>query len=136
MDYPPKRNEMASKDTSRGTKDLVLYVAIAIILVIVVWIFSIHQARTGGSPNLPLKWIGFAGMTAIVFGYAIRTCRRLWGNQRFWLLLSLFLAVHSGVGVFVLATVSAVPLVFYAVLTGLEYVLLTAYLGFFLRSVK
>jgi hypothetical protein len=77
-------------------------VAIAVLIVAAAWMFAMHQARTGGSPNLPLKWLGFAGMTAIVFGNAIRACRRLWGKQRFWLFLGLFFAVHSGLGVLVL----------------------------------
>jgi hypothetical protein len=109
-------------------------VAIAVLITISVWMFAIHQARTGGSPNLPLKWLGFAGMTAIIFGYAIRACRRSWGKQKFWVLLGLFFAVHSGLGVFVLLRVATVPLVLYAVLTGIEYVVLASYLGFFLDS--
>lgn len=57
-------------------KEWLLYVAIAVLIVVSVWMFALHQARTGGSPNLALKWLGFAGMTAIVFGYAIRASRR------------------------------------------------------------
>jgi hypothetical protein len=49
-------------------------------------------------------------------------------------LLGLFFAVHSGLGVFVLLRVPTVPLVLYAVLTGIEYVVLAACLGFFLDS--
>jgi Na+/melibiose symporter-like transporter len=128
------RNQMPRQGRSGRIKDWLLYVVIAVLIVISVWMFAMHQARTGGSPNLPLKWLGFAGMTAIVFGYAIRACRRSWGKQKFWVLLGLFFAVHSGLGVFVLLRVPTVPLVLYAVLTGIEYVVLAAYLGFFLDS--
>jgi hypothetical protein len=110
-------------------KDWLLYVAIAVLIVISVWMFAMHQVRTGGSPNLPLKWLGFAGMTAVVFGYAIRACRRSWSEQKFWVLVGLFFAVHSILGVIVLTKVPTVPLVVYAILTGPEYVLLAAYLG-------
>lgn len=127
-----KRNEMPRQSRSGGIKDWLLYVAIAVLIVISVWMFAMHQARTGGSPNLPLKWLGFAGMTAIVFGYAIRAGRQSWRKQKFWALLGLFFAAHSGLGVFVLLRVPVVPLVLYAVLTGIEYVVLAAYLGFFL----
>ena len=123
---------MRQQIRSGKIKDWLLYVVIAVLIVISVWMFAVHQARTGGSPNLPLKWLGFAGMTAIVFGYAIRAGRRSWGRQRFWLFLSFFFAVHSGLGVLVLERISVVPLLLYAVLTGPEYVLLAAYLGFFL----
>lgn len=125
---------MPRQSRSGRTKDWLLYVAIAILIVISVWAFAIHQARTGGSPNLPLKWLGFAGMSVIVFGYAIRACRRLWGKQRFWLFLGLFFVVHSGLGVLVLLRVPTVPLVVYAVLTAVEYAVLAAYLGYFLDS--
>jgi len=54
--------------------------AIAVLIVTSVWMFAMHQARTGGSPNLPLKWLGFAGMTAIVFGYAIRAVSAVVGK--------------------------------------------------------
>jgi hypothetical protein len=121
---------------SRRIKDWLLYVGIAALITALVWMFAVHQAKTGGSPNLPLKWLGFAGMTAIVFGYAIRACRLSWGRERFWVLLGLFFVVHSGLGVLVLIRIATVPLVLYGVLTGIEYVVLAAYLGFFLDSTQ
>jgi len=39
-------------------KEWLLYMAFAVLIVISVWMFAMHQARTGGSPNLPLKWLG------------------------------------------------------------------------------
>jgi len=129
-----RRSRMPRQTSLERIKEWLLYMAFAVLIVISVWMFAMHQARTGGSPNLPLKWLGFAGMTAIVFGYAIRACRGSWGNQKFWVLLGLFFAVHSGLGVFVLLRVPTVALVLYAVLTGIEYVVLAACLGFFLDS--
>jgi len=123
---------MARQTRSGRIKDYLLYVAIAILIVISVWMFEKHQVRTGGSPNLPLKWLLFAGMTAIVFGYGSRACRRLWGKQKLWVLLGLLFAAHFGLGVLVLMNVPTVPLVLYAVLTGIEYVVLAVYLDFFL----
>jgi hypothetical protein len=95
--------------------------------------FALYQARRGGSPNLPLKWLGFAGMTAIVFGYALRACRRQWRKQRFWLFLGLFFGCHTALGVFVLFRLSTMPLVLYGAFTPIEYAFLTAYLGYFLN---
>jgi hypothetical protein len=100
------------------------------------FVFAFHQARTGGSPYLPLKWLGFAGMTAIVFGNAIRVCRRSWGRQKFWVLLGLFFAVHCGLGVFLLMRVLPAPWLFYGMLAAPEYVVLAVYLGFFLDSTR
>jgi hypothetical protein len=128
------RNHVHRQTRSGRIKDWLLYVGIALLIIISVWMFAMHQARTGGSPNLPLKWPGFAGMSAIVFGYAIRACRRSWAKQKFWVFLGLFFAVHSAVGVFVLLRVPIVPLVLYAVLTAIEYGVLATYLGYFLDS--
>ena len=123
-----------SHGKTRGgrAREFLLYLAIAISIVVLAFVFAFHQARTGGSPYMPLKWLGFAGMTAIVFGYAIRACRRLWGRPKFWVLLGLFFAVHSGLGVFLLMRVATAPWVLYGLLIGVEYLVLAAYLGFFL----
>jgi hypothetical protein len=125
----PRRQRRAGR-----IRDLLLYAANGVLIVAALWAFAVHQAKTGGSPILPLKWLGFAGMTAIVFGYAIRESRRSWGRQRFWLLLGLFFAMHSGLGVFVLMRVPTVPLILYGMLTGVEYVVLAVYLDYFLRA--
>lgn len=118
----------------RKARDWLLYVVIAILIVGMIGAFAVHDADTGRSHSLPLKWLGFAGTTAIVFGYAIRACRRSWRMRRFWLLLGLFFAAHLGLGVFVLTTVDRVALLSYVLLSGFEYAVLTAYLGFFLDS--
>lgn len=72
-------------------------------------------------------------MTAIVFGYAIRSCQPLWKTPKFWMFLGMFFIVHSALGVLVLARM-AVPLILYAMLTGVEYVVLAVYLDFFLDA--
>jgi cation transport ATPase len=118
---------------SNGVKDWLLYVAIAFLIVILVWAFAFHQAKTGGSPKLPLKWLDFAAMTAVVFGYAIRACRRLWRKQKFWLVLAVFFAVHCICGVFALKQIEVVPLAYFPVLIIVEYAILSASLGFFLN---
>ena len=119
---------MPHQQTRSGKiKDWLLYVTIAVLVVISAWMFAMHQARTGGSPNLPLKWLGFGGITAIVFGNAIRSCRRLWGRRKFWVLLGLFFAVHCGLGVVLLMRVATAPWALYAVLAGPEYVVLAMY---------
>ncbi len=131
-------SEPASQGKTRWgrARDFLLYVAIAISVVILAFAFAFHLAKTGGSPYSTLKWLGFAGITAIVFGNAIRSCRRLWGRRKFWVLLGLFFAVHSGLGVFLLMRVATAPWVLYALLAGPEYVVLALYLGFFLDSDK
>ncbi len=118
----------------RRVRDWLLYVVIAVLILAAAGAFGVYQAMSGGSPDLPLKWLGFVGMTAIVFGYAIHACRRSWRTHKFWLLLTTFFIVYSGLGVFVLTRVTSVPLILYGILTGIEYLLLAAYLGVFLDS--
>jgi len=113
-------------------RDWLLYVAIAVLIVMAAWMFAMHQVRTGRSTDLPLKWLGFAGMTGINFGYAIQAGLRSRARRKFWVLLGLALAVHCGVGIFVLLRVDVVPLLLYAVLAPIEYAVLTAYIDFFL----
>ena len=115
-------------------RDLLLYVAIASLIVAVIAAAAVHDARTGQPPIFSVKWLGFVGTTAIVFGYAIRGCRRSWRRRKFWWLLAAFFIAHLCVGVLVLTRVDGVALIYYAPLSGFEYALLTAYLGFFLDS--
>jgi hypothetical protein len=117
-------------------RDWLLYVAIAALLVIATWIFAAHQAGTGGSARLPLKWLGFAGMTGVVFGYAIKAGLRPQARRKFWVLLGLLFAVHCGVGVVVLLRVDVVPLLLYAVLGPIEYLALGACISSFLGKDK
>jgi len=110
--------------------DFFLYTVIAVVVFGSLATFAVHQARTGGSATLPLKWLGFAGMTAIVFGYAIREHRTLWRSRHFWLVIaSLFLA-HSIVGIVVLLNIHVVPLLLFGPLTGLEFGAIAASLAF------
>jgi hypothetical protein len=109
-----------------------LYTGIGVVILVTLTIFARYEAKTGGSPNLPLKWLGFGGLTAIVFGYAVRACRQFWKRQSFWWLLGGFCAAHFALGVCVLLKVQTVPMVLYALLTALEYAVLTAYLDYFL----
>jgi hypothetical protein len=98
-------------------------------MVAMIGAFAVHQADRSISSQLPLKWLGFVGTSAIVFGYAIRANRPFLRARKFWLFLFVFFLAHLGVGVLILARADTVPLSIYAVLTTLEYALLTAYLG-------
>lgn len=113
-------------------KDFLLYTAIGLAIVLAAVLFALHQVKIHGSPDLPLKWMGFAGMSAIVFGYAIRTNRASWRKPRFWRLLAAFSLVHFSLGFAVLSRIAAVPLIVYGALTGMEYLVLSIYIAFFL----
>ena len=123
----------ASKRISlRRLRDLLLYVAIGFAFV---WL-GFYQAKTAQTPGLPLKWLGFAGMTALVFGDAIQSARNRWRSARFWLVLTAFFVVQSCVGIVLLSRMAAVPLIVYVLLTPLNYLALESYLHLLLGSRK
>ena len=102
-------------------RDLVTYLIIAVGLVTAAGLFGIHQARTGGEPLLPMKWLGFAGLTGIVFGYAIHDSRAHWDDVRFRFVLGALFLVHLCVGVVLLLVLSSIPLLTFALLVPIEF---------------
>src|SRR5947209_17514807 len=128
------QNQMPMTTKSGRIKDWLLYLFIAVLVVTSLWLFAIHQAQTGSSAGLPLKWMGFVGMSAIVFGGAIRDSRQLWTRRRFWISITIFLALHCGLWIILLLRAPVVPMLLYAMWTGPEYLLLAAYLGYFADS--
>src|SRR5690242_20125545 len=99
-----------SRFHSMRNRDLVIYVGIAITVVMAMASFAIHQARTGAAPDLPLKWLGLIGLTAILFGYAIRNNRKNWSQPRFWGLVALLASVHFLLWIFLLIRIPVVPI--------------------------
>jgi hypothetical protein len=122
--------------TSGRVRDLMLYCVISLLIVAFALLFAFHQAKTGGSPYLPLKWIGFVGMSAIVFGYTIRNNRANWAKSKFWGLLVFFAVLHSILGLVILLQTPVVPMLFYGIATGIEYFVLALYLAYFLPKVS
>jgi hypothetical protein len=117
-------------------KDLLLYVMMAVVLYVAVWVFAGRVVAEGGSAEVPLKWIGFAAITAMVFGYTINVRRESWRSGRYWLLLTAFLTVHCCIGAAVLVRIDNVPLLLLALLGGVENHVLALYLALFMRSPK
>ena len=115
-------------------RDWLLYVAIAVLIVGLAVAYGAYQGLTGRHTDLPLKWLGFIAISALLFGYAIKASRRFWRTRKFWVILALFFVVHAGLGVFALTRVDKVPLILYPILGQIEYVLLALYLGYFLDS--
>src|SRR5437762_1936441 len=87
-------------------RDLLLYVGIAIVLYASIVVFAFHQAKTDQPPGLPMKWLGFAAMTAFVIGDAIRSSPRWRRRPRFWFLLCVFFVAQCGFGIAVLSAIT------------------------------
>ena len=130
-------NHPASKTHQRTfanrIRDLLLYTAIAALLVTVLLLYAAHQAKVRQAAGFPTKWLGFSIMTGLVFLNAFRSHKAHWKQRRFWALLALFSAVHFGVGAFAVSRLGEVGLIDFAFATLLEYFALAAYLDHFLE---
>ncbi len=118
----------------RRLRDLLLYCLIGILLVVVGGVYAVHQGRLGRTSGLPLKWLGFGIMSALVFGNAIRHSEPFWRSRRFWGPLVLFSILHFGLGFVVLLRLRQVGLIEFFFATLIENALLNAYLGRFLNQ--
>lgn len=84
-------------------------IATAFVLGLVAWAWYVPEERWVSS-----KWIGFAALTAVVFGYPLNWFRREWSCKRFWMYLGILLLLHTSVGVAILCAFTRVPLMFFA----------------------
>jgi hypothetical protein len=109
---------------------------IALLLLAAIWLYAKHTVAVGGSTELPTKWLGFLGITSLIFGYTVKASRRVWKSRRFWTLLVIFFVAHCGVGVAILARADKVPLLVFAFLGPAENELLTVFLSHFMQSAR
>jgi hypothetical protein len=121
-----------AQERSHRIRDLLLYIAIGTSIAVLAATLGIHQAKTGQNAGDLLKWIGFTVMTLLVFWWAVRAYRRFWANARFWRLLAIFVVVHVTLGTGLLLRTKTVSLFPFAVITPVEYIILSAYLSRFL----
>lgn len=125
-------NIMRSHRATRARlRDLVLYVLIGVLAVLGTGLYVLHQAKTHGSPNLPLKWMGFGAMSILVFGYAIRANRANWGKSEFWGPLAVFAFVHFALGLTLVSRLATLPMILLGPLFLAEYLALAIFLAYF-----
>ncbi len=128
--------QASHRTTLMKLKDLLLYCVIGVLVAGTAMLLGIYRARARLSPGLSVKWLGFAIMTAFVFGNAIRYSRPAWGSPKFWMLLVLFSILHFGLGFLVVSKLANVGLIHFALATPVEYFALTACLGQLLNHNK
>lgn len=97
-------------------------------------LYANYQLATKQDAGLPVKWIGFLIMTALVFGNAIRYSRPYRGSRKFWGLLALFLAIHFISGFLIVPKVTNVGLIHFAIATPVEYFALMGCLRWLLNA--
>ena len=106
--------------TLARVRDFALYIVIGVAIFGGAFWWALHQAKTGGSPNLPMKWIAFAAVTGIAFGYAIMGQRPNWRKPRLWAALGVLAIVHCALGILVIWRLSAFPVILMGPLAGGE----------------
>jgi len=112
--------------------DFLLYTIIALGVLAFGAIYAVHAVRTGEKGELPLKWIGLAGETAVVFGYCVRAMRSYWKRGRFWAGLLGFFAVHLAVCSALLLRVERLGLLWFVFIAYAEWLALAFFLAFLL----
>jgi len=87
----------------KRARDFLLYIVVGITVGLsIAW----YAWRSDGSgTELIGKWVGLAGETMILFGYAIRAHRRFVRRLSFWLVILALLGVHLSVFIVILSKV-------------------------------
>lgn len=119
---------MSSSHTVQSTKikDYAIYIAVGILIVVVITSLAYYEAKGGHTSGLPIKWLGFAIMTALVFGNIIRYAGALRRVPRFWIFLGVFSITHVVFGILILSRITETGLVQFAAATVIEYLILRA----------
>ncbi len=112
MKKPVQRNKL---------RDFSFYLLIAFGVVGFAVVYAINSARTGGNGQLPLRWIGLVGQTALTFGYPVAELRPLWRRRGFWAALGVMLAAHAVIFIGVLRHVRQWPLIYFVPVSFVEY---------------
>ena len=99
--------------------DLTLYVLIAVVVVASAGLYGVYQAKTGQKAGLPIKWVGFAVLTVIIFGYVLFDNRTFWHRPLFWGIVLVVLVVHLGLGL-LLRQFDTIPLLVLAMAASIE----------------
>jgi hypothetical protein len=118
----------SNNETKRRLLDLAIYVSAGLAVVGFVFFWA-----ESGHDDLPTKWIGLAGSTALLFGYPIYWARRQHKTTRFWLSWLGFLFVHFAIAIVILRPIPRLPLILFIPTTMGELAVINPILGKQLR---
>jgi len=119
-----KAAKIQPQHKSNKVIDLIVYVAVGLAVVG----FIIFWAESGHS-ELPTKWIGLAGSTALLFGYPVYWARTQQKTEKFWLYWLGFLVLHLAVAVLILRPLPHIPLILFVPTTMGELALINPILN-------
>lgn len=108
--------------TARRVGDFVIYIAVGLAFVFVIYWMAVHVRGSG--KEVIGKWVGLAVNTAIVFGYTIRENKSSFKRRSFWGILFLLLVLHLLVFSLLLRALDEWRVIWWAFVAPIEYVLI------------
>ena len=90
-----------SRSIRKRIGDLAIYLSVAVGIVMAILWFTPVNGNQGEIENI-WKWIGLAGTTLVLFGYAVRANWRFACRRSFWFVVTALLTIHLAVFITVL----------------------------------
>lgn len=94
-------------------RDILAYVGIGLGVLGLLLAWVKYNLDTGGNGNFPIRWVGLALNTPLVFWLLIRGRRQLWRQGSFWWAVGGLFALHSISFTVVLLKADQWPLVWF-----------------------
>lgn len=110
----------SNKERQNTGRDLLLYIAIALLIAGVAGGYGVYLGRKGEEPNFKNDWSVTVATAALVFGYAIRHGRRMRKLWSFWAIWFALLVIHFAILLPILSQMEKVPLVLIGLIAPLE----------------
>lgn len=110
----------SNRERQNTGRDLLLYIAIALLIAAVAGGYGVYLARKGEEPNFKNDWSVTMATGALVFGYAIRHRWRLRKFWSFWAMWFVLLVAHFAILLPILSRMEKVPLVLIGLIAPLE----------------
>jgi hypothetical protein len=112
---------MKSNNVRQNTgRDLLLYIAIALLIAAIAGGYGFYLARKGEEPNFKNDWFVTMATAALVFGYVIRHRWRLRKFWSFWAIWFALLIAHFAILLPILSRMEKVPLILIGLIAPLE----------------
>jgi hypothetical protein len=119
--------------TAKRLRDFALYLVISTTFIFVAIGGAILSGKSG--PSF-LKWVEFAGFTAVLFGYWIAENSTHLKQRSFWMLTLLVLLIHVVGGTFALINLEWVKPMWFVIITVAELAMLMQLRTWFLRPLE
>lgn len=113
--------------------DRFVYVAVGLIVVLAGILLGTYAPDRDSVREL-FRWTGLIVGTIITFGYLIRWNIKHLKSSRFWLVIILLFLTHVLSLLLVLITIDDWPLILFALITPVEWMLFAPILKWFVRS--